>query len=75
MSPEFIELSYLDQNEQLLYIFIYDNIDIILEKYNNILKLDSNPMTYNYLNDEYSIKEAYSMTLMTILYLYFQITN
>jgi len=48
-----------------LYAQLYNNIDNIMNKYNDALNPDHNNTTLRYINEGYDLKEAYALSFMT----------
>lgn len=72
MTPNNLEI-----NDDILYSSLYDsiysNIEVIIEKYDDILCPNHNNTTLNYIKNGYNIKEAYTMSFMFTLLLYMNI--
>lgn len=71
MAIEDIDELYL----QLLYQNIYQNIDTIINTYDHVLNPNHNNTTLGYINNGYEIREAYSMSFMTTILLYMQVSQ
>jgi hypothetical protein len=57
-----------------LYQNIYNNIDNIIQTYDHALNPNHNNTTLKYINQGYDVREAYTMSFMTVMLLYIQIS-
>lgn len=58
---------------EYIYTTIYNNIGKLKETYDNVLNPETNNTTKQYIDDGYSTDEAYTLSFMVTLLLYFQI--
>lgn len=65
----------MDNNYNDIFNCVYENIDLIMDKYNDILNPVNNNTTKKYLDEFNEEKYAYALSFTTTLLLYFQITN
>lgn len=54
---------------------IYNNIENIKKEYNHILKPEKNNTTLRYIKEGYSEDESYTLSFMTTLMVYLQVSG
>jgi hypothetical protein len=65
----------LELDNDNLYTNIYNNIDNIKLTYNHILNPTTNIITKNFLKQNYSEDQSYTLSFMLILMFFFDINN
>ena len=64
-----------DDNMQYIFERVYNNIDQIMQEYDHVLNPNHNTATARFINEGHEIKEAYAMSMTSLLLLYQQIIN
>ena len=67
--PEF------ESKDTFYYNHIYNNIDILKKQYDSILNPDINNTTKIFLNEGYNANEAYCLSFLTTLNIFFYLNN
>lgn len=73
MIPNILEIDYEQENYYNIYNEIYENIDMIINNFFEILDPKTNAITKMHLLNGFSKKDAYTLSFMSTLMIYCKI--